>query len=86
MGWVICHSDHMYCLEELLLVICQFSESEPRGISDFECIFLCPCFKKAAKDRENVSPNETLTHWAFDTALIDRMAERREWIVAKNGD
>ena len=29
MGWMICHSDHMYCLEELLLVVCQFSESEP---------------------------------------------------------
>ena len=26
--WMICHSDHKYRLLRLLLVICQFSESE----------------------------------------------------------
>ena len=40
-------------------MICQFTESEQLGISDCERIFHCPCFEKAGKDPESVSPHET---------------------------
>ena len=35
----------------MILVTCQFSESERRGISDCECIYLRPCFEKGGKDQ-----------------------------------
>ena len=50
--WMICHSDNKYRLQRLLLVICQFSESERLGISDCERICLCPCIGKAGKDKK----------------------------------
>ena len=56
---MVCHSDHKYCLQRLLLVTCQFSESERWGISDCECIYLCPCFEEPGKDEESVSPHKT---------------------------
>ena len=61
MGWSewFCHSDHKYCFQRLLLLICQFSESERWGLSDFERIYLCPCFKEAGENQESVSPHET---------------------------
>ena len=58
-GGMVCHSDHKYCLQRLLLVICQFSESERRGISDCERIFLRPCFEKTGRDLKWVSPHKT---------------------------
>ena len=56
---MVCHSDHKYRLQRLLLVICQFSESERRGISDCERIFLRPCFEKTGRDLKCVSPHKT---------------------------
>ena len=58
-GGMVCHSDHKYRLQRLLLVICQFSESERRGISDCERIFLRPCFEKTGRDLKCVSPHKT---------------------------
>ena len=56
---MVCHSDHKYRLQRLLLVICQRPELERWGISDCECIYLCPCFEEPEKDQENVSPHES---------------------------
>ena len=52
MELMVCHSDHKFRLQRLLLVMCQFSESERWGISDCERIYLCPCFKESEKDQE----------------------------------
>ena len=82
--WMVCHSDHKYRLQPLLLVICQFSESERWEISDCERIYLC--FDEAGKDQESVNPHETLSLiWVLDAALIGRMAERGEGIVTTDG-
>ena len=75
--WMVCHSDRMYRLQRLLLVICQFTESEQWGISDFKSIWVCPRFGKAKKD--------SLSHWALDAHLTDRMTETEELIAAKDG-
>ena len=50
---------HFIDLQRLLLVICQFYESEWWGICDCERIYLCPCFEEVGKDQESVSPHET---------------------------
>ena len=80
MGWMVCHSDHKYCLQRLLLVICQFYESERRGINDCERIFLCPCFEKAGKDLKSISPHET-------PSLIGPFTqpELLEWLEGERG-
>ena len=59
MELMVCHSDHKFRLQRLLLVMCQFSEYERWGISDCEWIYLCPCFKESEKDQGSVSPHET---------------------------
>ena len=58
MELMVCHSDHMFRLQRLLLVMCQFSESELWGISDCEQIYLCQCFKKSEMDQGSVSLHE----------------------------
>ena len=75
--WMVWHSDRMYRLQRLLLVIFQFTESEQWGISDFKSIWVCPRFGKAEKD--------SLSHWTLDAHLTDRMTEEEEGIVAKDG-
>lgn len=57
--WMVCDSEHMYRHQWLLLVICQFFESEWWETSDCEGICLCPCVEKVGKHKKNFSTHET---------------------------
>ena len=57
--WMVCDSEYKYRHQWLLLVICQFFESEWWETSDCEGICLCPCFEKVGKHKKNFSTHET---------------------------
>ena len=78
--WMVCHSNHKCCLQRLLLVICQFSESERWGTSDCEHIYLFSYLRKAGKDQESISLHET-------PSLIGSLAQPElvEWLVGGRG-
>ena len=77
---MVCHSDHKFRLQRLLLVMCQFSEYERWGISDCEWIYLCPCFKESEKDQGSVSPHEI-------PSLIGNLTQPQlvEWLRGRKG-
>ena len=80
MELVVCHFDHKFRLQRLLLVMCHFSEYERWGISDCEWIYLCPCFKESEKDQGSVSPHEI-------PSLIGNLTQPQlvEWLRGRKG-
>ena len=80
MELMVCHSDHEFRLQRLLLVMCHFSEYERWGISDCEWIYLCPCFKESEKDQGSVSPHEI-------PSLIGNLTQPQlvEWLRGRKG-
>lgn len=49
---IVCHSNHRYCPQRLLLVISQFPECKWWAVSDCERICLSQCLGKAGKEKK----------------------------------
>ena len=64
---------------------CQFSESERRGISNYECICIHPCFRKAGRVEESIIPHETPSLIQSLTQLFGEMPANVDWIVMNGG-